>query len=186
MAYFILENPVGPGNSRADFMPYNDFFESWISGAKFNTDPPDPIKLVWNPENEHGIRKALYTSNVVLMLKDLVSALINTGVDNLDVYPVIVRSSINGDVCEDYLAVNIIGVISAANMEESEVIDEGGGISDVLFGSLVVDENKADGHLLFRLAESANAVVIHESVMNYLEQAGDFGLSFTEPELFCG
>ena len=66
------------------------------------------------------------------MLKDLVQVLSEAGVDNLATYPVIVHSTESKDVCTDYLAVNVIGAIAAADMEKSEIIDEGSGMADVI------------------------------------------------------
>lgn len=186
MNWTILECPVGPGKTQADFLSYSDFHGSWISGVRMADPPPDPIELTWDPMREDGLRKAYYESSVVLMAKGLVLALREAGVDNLDTYPVIVRSTKNGDICGDYVAVNVIGSIAAADMEKSVVLDEGAGMVDVIFSSLVIDENKARGQLFFRLAESAGALVVHEPVRDHLLRKGGFGLTFTEPRDYCG
>ncbi len=188
MSYFIMESPVGPGNKRAHFLPYSNSNCSWMSGSKIVDLPPEPIELKWDPENENETRKAYYESGVVLMLKDLVSAFCEAGVDNLDVYPVLISSTTSKEICNDYVAVNVIGKIAAADMEKSEIIDEGmgAGMIDVIFNSLVIDEEKAHGKLLFRLAESVGAVVVHEKVVFHVLSKGDFGLTFTKPEEFCG
>lgn len=186
MSWFIMESLVGPGKSGADFLSYSGFHGSWISGSKMTDLPPDPIELTWDPDTEDGIKMAFYPTSVVLMLKDLISVLREAGVDNLDTYPVVIRSKTNSEVCHDYLAVNIIGSVAAADMEQSEIIDEGDGMVDVMFGSLVIDEDKARGHLLFRLAQSAIAVVVHEDVVKHILSKGGFGLTFVEPENFCG
>ena len=101
-------------------------------------------------------------------------------------YDVVIRSNSGKEENHDYHAVNILGAIAAADMEMSMVMDEGSGMYDVLFGSLVIDEEKANGNLLFRLAESISTVVIHESVVEALNQKGNFGLTFLPPEEFCG
>lgn len=48
--------------------------------------------------------------------------------------------------------------------------------------SLVVDPAKADGALMFRLAESVNTILLHESVCDAIEAAGIDTLTFYEPE----
>lgn len=138
MSYWILENPVPPGSNRANFLPYSDFVNSWISGSEFDSAPPKPIELIWNPENESGIRKSFYSGSPTLMLKDMATTLHEAGVDNLATYPVAIKSQTNDDVCLDYVAVNILGALAVANMEESVIIDEGSGMIDVIFGSLVI------------------------------------------------
>lgn len=103
---------------------------------------------------------------------------------NLDGYPVVIRSASGGPDCHDYVAVNIVGAIAAANMEESEIADMGDGMIDVTFDSLVIDEAKAGGQLLFRLAESITTIIVNESVVDHLNALGGFGLTFMPPEEF--
>lgn len=186
MSYTIMESPVGPGKKSAEFLPYGGFHGSWMSGAKLEELPPNPIELTWNPDNEDGIRKAYYESGVVLMLKDLIAALREAGVDNLETYPVVVRSTRTDEICKDYEAVNIIGAVAVADIENSVVIDEGGGMIDMIFGGLAIDMEKAKGHSFFRLAESVGAILVHEKVSDHVREKGGFGLTFTEPEEFCG
>jgi hypothetical protein len=54
------------------------------------------------------------------------------------------------------------------------------------FNSLAIDEAAAGGALLFRLAESVNAIVVHERVRRHLEASGITTLTFIEPEDWAG
>ncbi len=56
------------------------------------------------------------------MLKDLVDALSDAGVDNLETYPVVIKSQLDRPDCDDYLAVNVLGAILAADLEKSVVL----------------------------------------------------------------
>jgi len=122
------------------------------------------------------------------MTKEIVNLLQLTGVDNLDTYPVVIHSLTGKSDCEDYVAVNIIGAIAAADMEQSEYDDDDDdfdGLFDVMFDSIVIDEDKAKDYLLFRMAESVSTVIIHEKIVNVLKENGGFGLTFTKPEDHC-
>lgn len=186
MSYKILESPIGDGKILADFLPYHEFAGSWNTGARFQTPPKTPIELTWDPDNESGERVSFYEAGIVLMRKVLLQALEEAGVNNFDTYETVIRSQSGQPDCNDYLAVNIVGAIAAADMDQSETIVESDGMFDVLFGSLVIDEEKAKGQLLFRLAESVTTVVIHESVVTSLIDKGGFGLTFTDPSEYCG
>ncbi len=92
-----------------------------------------------------------------------------------------IKSTTGQPQSNDYLAVNIIGTIAAADMLKSVVLDDPDGpLITVIFESLVIDEAKAGGHLFFRLAESVSTVVVHEKVVRHLESKGGFGLTFLE------
>jgi hypothetical protein len=72
-------------------------------------------------------------------------------------------------------------------MEQSVVLDASDGPQlTVLFESLVIDEAKAQGQLLFRLAESVSTILIHEKVVSRLRSTGDFGLTFLDLADFVG
>jgi len=191
MSYYVITNPVGPKRKLADFKS-DDLAINFVTGARLNQVPQNPIELTWEAENEDGIKVSYNeTAPVTLMSKELVDALHSAGVDNLDTYPVIIHSETGHPDCYDYLAVNIIGVIAAADMDQSEYDDDDDddddfdGLFDVTFDSIVIDEKKAKGHLLFRMAESVSTVIIHEKIVNVLKEQGGFGLTFTEPENHC-
>ncbi len=183
MAYFVLECPAEPGKPKARLNPYQGFNGDWFGGHSFTIPPPIPVELTWDPDTEMGDRVTYYDwAPPVLMRKDLLAALRAAGVDNLEDYPAIIHSKRGNPDCLDYVAVNVIGAIAAANLEESEISDEGNGMIDMSFDSLVIDEEKAGGQLLFRLAESVTTVIIHEKVVEQLKRQGGFGLTFTRPE----
>lgn len=122
------------------------------------------------------------------MTKELVAALKGVGVKNLDTYPVVIKSKKGAKAhkpdCNDYLAVNITSVIKATDMKKSVILDD----SDwsMTFETLVIDEKKAKGELLFRLWESRSVVLIHEKVVKQLQKKGGFGLTFVKPEDYAG
>jgi hypothetical protein len=114
----------------------------------------------------------------------LIEALQACGVDNLELYNVALTDPDNGQVYTNYKAVNIIGLISAADMEKSNatVNPNGPPLLDVDFDGLVIDPKKARGHLFFRLAESTNAIIVHERVKDCLLSKGFTDLAFYETE----
>jgi hypothetical protein len=185
--YFVFECQVLPEEVLSDFTPDPRFRMSWCTGARFEYPPPNPLQLIWVAKNEKGRRVAFYSHGPVLMKKTLVEALLDAGVDNLDTYPVVIKSPTGKPDCNEYLAVNIIGTIQAADIENSVILDAPDGIlMTMFFESLAIDEKKAGGKLFFRLAESVSTIIIHQSVADIFRSKDDFGLSFVDPADFVG
>lgn len=110
-----------------------------------------------------------YYGNVCVMSLKLVEVLLNAGVDNLQIFPAYITDAGTGErVKQDYRFVNIVGMISCADVKASESSPLGG---TYYFHELVIDESKARGLLLFRLAESPSEVVVHERVAAAIDKA---------------
>ena len=112
----------------------------------------------------------MYEGAVLLMRDDLIQALIEVGVDNLQLFPALVADSAKKIEHTNYKAVNIVGVIACANMGASTLMGTSDSeMIDVDFDALVIDEAKTGGVLLFRMAEAVSAIVVHEKVRLYIE-----------------
>lgn len=104
---------------------------------------------------------------------DLIAALEEFGVNNLVKYPVSITDPDDGMVYTNYKAVNIIGVVSAADMNKSKYkLNDDIPLIDVAFDELVLKENDSQDLLMFRLAESLTTILVHESVRDYLLKKG--------------
>jgi len=162
--------------------------ESWISGRVISVPVPQPLEFVVEPDEddqepeEPGELLELYQYSVVLMTERLVEALGQAGVDNLQVFQARIRDPRTGQVATNYRVVNVVGVVSCADLRLSKYAPpEGPPIIDVSFDSLVIDEKRAGGQLLFRLAESLSAIVVHQRVRDHLLARGFDMLTFRDP-----
>src|SRR5207302_11238489 len=112
----------------------------------------------------------LNANDSMIMQKSMLAALREACVDNLDAYETVIRHPKTAFVTHDYVACNLIGLVSAVNIARSKVV---GGSSDHLldtdFDGLVIDETRARGLLMFRLAENTTGVVVHEKIRRQLE-----------------
>jgi hypothetical protein len=119
------------------------------------------------------------------MSAELRGFLAGCGVDNIQYFPAQLISRSDGTVWDNYFAVNIIGVVAAADLKASEyttVIDRPGssGLPLVAFEDLKIDPNRAQGLNLFRLAESPSVIIISEALVQRLRSAKtdrDWGLT---------
>jgi hypothetical protein len=185
MYFIMLETvPVGHEPMRLERLD-KSYTKPWMSGARFSDadSPPNPYALRINPELGGSMLMELYQNAGVVMSKRLISALQAAGVDNLDLYPATILNEETGEIDLSYAAVNIIGVVAAADLSRT-VFDPG--VTDRLIAasidSLAIDEGAARGHRLFRLAESVETIVVHESVKRCVEAEGFDTVVFTQPK----
>jgi hypothetical protein len=188
MPYFMLECMVPFGETRVTIADYPtlDGIDSWIAGSRFAHSPRDPIELQWDVDTD-GPRKSFYDATIPLMHTELLDALRGSGVDNLDCYAASVTDIQTGEVERSYWAVNIIGVVRAADLSRSRFSDPSGRMRiDMDFDSLVVAPHAPRGALMFRLAECTTGLLVRSDLKVRLEAAGGFGLTFVEPEAWIG
>ena len=186
--YHMMECFVPQGQTIKDILDYPliDGVDSWIAGSRFDPPPPVPIQLSWDP-NTRGSKKQFYDATIPLAHRELIAALRGAGVDNLDCYQAAITDSLTGALDEDYLAVNVIGLVRAADLAQSIYSDPSGrGSVDMDFDSLMLSTTAARNLLLFRLAECVTGIVVHDAVKRALELRGGFGLTFVPPEQWIG
>ncbi|PXY40386.1 hypothetical protein DMB65_12285 [Flavobacterium cheongpyeongense] len=150
----------------------------WFRGEVFTAPVPFmDIKLLHNHPANTSMSDFLapYMSQCGchFFRDDLIAALEAVGVDNLHKYPVSITDPDDGKVYNNYKAVNIIGVVSAADMKKSKFeLGDSTPLMDVPFDDLILKENDMKGLLMFRLAESLISILVHERVKNHLLEKG--------------
>ena len=178
----------GPTNQdRAELMNIPRFEGvHWSAGKRFNTSIPTPIIIELDPDAP-GILLPMFYKSILLMSDEMTTVLRDAGVDNMDLYDVILRDTVKGTDLTNYKAVNIVGTLACADLKNSEYSDpSGSGMIDMDFDSLAIDESKTSGMLMFRLAECITAIIIHEKVKEALEKYGIEHLDIQEPKEFIG
>ena len=157
----------------------------WTLGQRFRSPPREPIEATIERGDE-GVMLELWDEVVSVMSKRLADTLIAAGVSNIDFFSAQVREVKSNKVFEDYVAFNIVGTIAAADLKQSDFSAPDGPMVSVDFDSLTIDESRTRGGLMFRLAESLNGIVVHESVKKAIEAAGIDTLTFLDPQEWAG
>ena len=160
--------------------------QGWFSGARFTSSVPNPLVVsILEGYEDRGMPE--YFPTRMLMRQDLVECIQKAGVDNLDVYPAVIRDNLDDIQYDEYCAVNIIGVISCADPART-VFNAGyaSRLVDADIDSLVINESKTNGALLFRLAEAVTGVVVHRRVKDAIETAGFDQMIFHDPAEWVG
>lgn len=193
--YYLFDRNSDPGRwiedreGDLDNDPEVDWYY-WRRGALIPDSEiiPDPIYFSLTPLSpwaaDHSPHMPSFFRAAAPLFSDaLIRALRESGVTNLEVYPVAIRDPDSGVVHTNYKAVNVVGLIAAADMDKSNatVHPNGPPIIDVDFDGLVIDEQKAGEALFFRLAESTNGLFVHERVRDYLLEKGFTDLAFYDP-----
>ena len=164
-------------------------FRSWHSGSPFRAEaaqgykkPPQTPIVAIIEKGDEGVMAEFWDNPVPLMSRKLYERLLSAGIDNLEVYPAEIREAASGKVHSDYVAFNLIGSVAAADLKGSKYTDTEAPSIDGGFTSLKLDELKAKGLLLFRLAEAVNAIVVHEKIKAHIEGGNITTLTFLPPE----
>lgn len=159
---------------------------NWNLGRIFTQSPPEPIEISIDANTE-GPFLPMYDCGILLFSDEMIAALRKAGVDNFNTYKTTLIDTKTKEHHTNYKAVNIIGLVAVADMSKSKYSDpSGNGLIDMDFDSLVIDEKKARGLLMFRLAECVSGIVIHDRVKYWLEKEGIKGLDFVDPQEWVG
>ncbi|WP_437991983.1 imm11 family protein [Sorangium sp. So ce145] len=184
--YYVLtyEVPQDENEGYLDLQDGLDFdgVDSWSLGQRFLAALPDPIEVDLIPVSSfRGEPSEMYDGNMCLMSARLVSALLACGVDNIDHYRAVLKNTETGQTYS-YRAVNIVGLIAATDLASSVwESHDGDARFDTSFDALAVNEDKALGALIFRLAENTSTILIHAKVRDHLLSVGFPTLRFLKP-----
>ena len=119
-----------------------------------------------------------YNTEGPTMDVELIKTIQDVGVDNLDIYPAIFVNSETGEKFHDWhVAVNVIGLVSCADMDASHAQP----LADThFFYELKIDLTETMGLLMFRLAEQPSDIIVHEKVAEAIRRGAFEGLILEE------
>lgn len=158
----------------------------WMHGRVIDSVPV-PLHYTLDPERPGNLCAMYQGAKYPLMSDELVAALQNAGVDNVQFFDAVIFDSLSGDEHSKYKAFNVVGIVSAADLEESIFMESSDSrLIDADFESLKLNEKKAVPFKLFRLAENVGAIIVDEVVKNEVEQSGIPGMVFYDPSDWSG
>jgi hypothetical protein len=160
------------------------FADSWLYGKPFATQPATPL-IVGIIKGYETAQPLDYFGTPPVISERFYRALVDAGVDNIDVYDATLASEDRQLQISGYKACNIIGLVKAADLTKTVFSpDNPSRLMDASIDSLAIDPQRAKGHLFFRLAEYSGAVVVHDSIKRALEKHQFPHLVFSRPESF--
>ena len=157
--------------------------DNWYHGKEWTEIIPEPLEFFIYEEDQGRMRS--YFPVFPLMREDLVEALVECGVDNLQQYKTVIKEVSTGKIYTNYKAINVVGVVSLVDQAKSD--SAALGIGDAAFyHSITFDSSKGNGQLLFRLKESVSKIIVHKKVKDYLLEKGFSDIEFQHPNDFSG
>lgn len=159
----------------------------WNSGKRIEGPVVEPLEYKLDPDYPGHLLPLYEAESVPLVRDDVLVLLRAAGIDNLQLYDAVIHDPVSGRQHTNYKAFNIVGAVSAADMGQSGLMGTSDSeMVDIDFDSLVLDDTRAGGLLMFRLAEAVNAIVVHLSVKRLIEEHGIEGISFLGPGEWSG
>jgi hypothetical protein len=133
----------------------------WTVGVHYPGEVPQPINCKLHPRRGRKMRD-IFLTDIPLFSVRLLTAMQSVGVDNLEIYDARLIGP-EGQVFENYKAVNIVGAIACADLEKSVYLSNNA-LPFKKFSRLVVKGSNARGLDLFRLAEDPLMILVSERV----------------------
>jgi hypothetical protein len=145
----------------------------WTMGIRYPGAVAEPIECYLDPRSGPVMPDLII--DLPLFSQRFIDTLKAAGIRNLDLYDAEVIDRERGKTYRNYKAVNIIGRLSCADLEKSEYLP---GYKPPLmkFRNLVIDESRAMGQPLFRLAENTLFILVSEPVREAIEAANLIGV----------
>jgi hypothetical protein len=118
-----------------------------------NAGAEDPVPDYWD-------------SGVPVMSERFVKLIEESGVTNIQKFPAIVKSKVDESVWDNYVAINILGVIKCADFSRSQYTEIFPG--HYRFSKLAIDSEAPKGELMFRLYENPGTIIIGKKVGKHI------------------
>jgi hypothetical protein len=185
VSYYVMvgegEHPVMPIASGPDADG------NWRLGQVITEAITEPLVYTLDPDYGGTPKPMYYEKAIPVMRDDVLATLTAAGVDNIQTFEAVLVNPDTGERHANYKAYNIVGLVACADMGASErMATTDSVIGDVDFRSLVIDESKTGGALLFRMAENVSAIVVHAQVRRAIEASGIPGFVFYGPGTWSG
>jgi hypothetical protein len=163
LRYYKFWNALYEGDAILDVdIGMDPAFSNWLGASRWSTPVPEPLPI---KIEDGGLLLPYYRNPFPIMESGLLRKMRDSGVNNIDDYAVVITDHKSGRQWTNYRALNVIGAISAVDESVSEGVElDAEGQFGKFYDTLYVDEAKARGALVFRLAESLSCFVVAESV----------------------
>ncbi len=154
-------------------------------GARIDVAVP-MIRMIRDEDSQGQLTDNLIapgTTGLVLSsrLRQLLTA---HGVHNMEYYPVELENPVDNTRTEDYQLGNLIGRVTCFDLEQSALQRDPRTGAIEFIDALALDESKIGELRMFRSAEHAQVIVVHEDIRNACVAANITGVVFVRPAEF--
>ncbi len=137
-----------------------------------------PLNCILDDEHSNGVMPTFYMSPAIIGKKGFYQDLLDCGVGNIEVQPVVIKNTVTNQEYTDYLLFNILGLVSCAKVEKPDggALTESMNITD----KLVLKKSNIPDLNMFLIKEDTDCIIINESVYLYLKRQGYDDIYFEE------
>lgn len=184
MYYFCRQN-LFENNNIIEIVGHTDVTGTllWTAGHKFKRSIPQQI-LQLNPDYGTEL-PSFFDTTIPVMSEELIQVFHDSGVDNFDAYPMILKRMDNNEEFHNYKAVNFIGSINCIDLDKS-VYELNKRNKPRRFKSIIIDDSKTHGAKVFRLSIGPDLLVIHKDIADQLIKHNFKALLLQKTEDFDG
>ena len=129
-----------------------------------------PVEFEVDLTSEGRRMSSLFVIPAFLVHKKVYEALLTAGIDNVDPYPAVIRSEDTGQQWDDYLFLNVVGLIACADLPNSDYAELGPGIN--VIDRVAIRADQVPSADIFRLVEDHLTIVVSDRVHDQLIAAG--------------
>lgn len=157
---------------------------NFIVGRRF-LDPLPELEVVID-ENGQGIPAddlTIFKNRCLAHSQKLRKVLRDTGVDNIDYYPLCIRNTITDEIYQSHKAANILDMIYCIDREIANLdIDTENPYNIWYVNRLALIHERLGDTLIFRLGELPWIVIVHRTIKEAVEAAKITGVVFLPAE----
>jgi hypothetical protein len=173
MGYFVMEEDLCFGCSMSGYPELPDRI-SFLSGVWIEL--PDKKTLEFEIDCTAGEQpNHFFNKHIPVFSSALVEQFRLAGADNFQAFPAVLVNRKEGLEWDNYFALNVLGIIDAANETESISHSIMGGDKDdgvpalVHYEKLVIDQSRVKGALMFRELQSPDVLIFDEKIKEFLK-----------------
>jgi hypothetical protein len=148
------------------------------SGIALETEVEGPFLFSLDEELRQGPLPTFFTEAGVVATNEFHQALVDIGINNIQAYQALIIDKVDGRKIEGYCFLNIVGLVSCANLDESEA--EILGEDMLIINQLVLDGSKIPPLDIFLVAEDTDNIIVSERVYRHLSARGYDDVYFEE------
>lgn len=140
------------------------------SGHPFGARFKGPVIFTLDEDLRQGEMPTFFSTPAWVVRRAVYQDLRNLGLDNIQAYDARIEDPVDGRVIEDYVFLNVVGLVSCADMVKSEHASIGDGM--VMINELVLDKQRVPSLDLFLLAEDTDKMLVSQRVHDYFRNKG--------------
>jgi len=145
-------------------------------GRKLPPDFPVPVEFEIDLTSSGRRMSSLFVMPSLLVQKRLHQTLLAAGVDNVDPYAAVIRNEETGEQWDDYVFLNIVGLVACAELAQSDYAELGPDIN--VIDKVAIKAERLPNLHMFRLAEDRLKIVVSDHLQRQLIAAGFSDIHF--------